>query len=599
MIDRSGVAVGWIPLTENLGEALRALRDSPHIKHKIFWIDQICINQLDDEEKSSQVAMMSKIYTRAVRVILYVGPAGPPAREHKGLKLLKRIQRNVTEEEWEVMYGLGSLERIHEQFYDGSLVFFQLDADLEMLPDEEYSEEEILKRYHEQGWEWLISVTFGDWTRRLWIVQEQLLNHKVVALRGHDLLNWDALASIPFLFAVGYLPECYRDIWFKDVAEEEIEPGSIANALYGTWWERRNRKALGKDAEWVSGLLPNLQWYSGLRCEDPRDRVYGVLAVSSDRHALAIEPDYSASNTIEALSKDVSVAIFVNGGDLWPLSVALEWRRLQSGLPSWCINVDCPRETDSEVMSPSQYEPHPITVREPVGRFDENDNILILKGRILDTIATTPDSAIDSVHLESGWSFLASIVNMLSVELSHDYIANVHRCITSKENWTLPVDGLGSDGEVAAYYLTIYHRTAQEEILKELEEGPSPGRDDLQSRCSSIIENLSPFLPAWGNDLPEETKTATEAIGEKVDLHTLDVGRIIGATSSGRCFNAMRAIRGGDAIAALQGSDRLYLLRPAGDLYSLVGDIYVDGLMNGESYEGLEPDEVDGDISLV
>jgi heterokaryon incompatibility protein (HET) len=38
-----------------------------------FWIDAICINQMDIEEKSWQVAMMDQIYRAATRTIVWVG----------------------------------------------------------------------------------------------------------------------------------------------------------------------------------------------------------------------------------------------------------------------------------------------------------------------------------------------------------------------------------------------------------------------------------------------------------------------------------------------------------------------------------------------
>jgi hypothetical protein len=62
----------------------------------------------------------------------------------------------------------------------------------------------------------------------------------------------------------------------------------------------------------------------------------------------------------------------------------------------------------------------------------------------------------------------------------------------------------------------------------------------------------------------------------------------------------MNKVETGDVIAALRGGHRLYDLRPAeGGGYRVVGDAYVDGLMFGEAYEGLDPEEVDYDIELV
>ena len=54
--------------------ALKALRDKK--RPRILWIDALCINQSDIEERSSQVAFMSSVYSRAVRVIVWLGESG-------------------------------------------------------------------------------------------------------------------------------------------------------------------------------------------------------------------------------------------------------------------------------------------------------------------------------------------------------------------------------------------------------------------------------------------------------------------------------------------------------------------------------------------
>jgi hypothetical protein len=40
----------------------------------------------------------------------------------------------------------------------------------------------------ERVWEWLISLCFNEWGRRLWIVQEQLLNAENIMMRGPQIL---------------------------------------------------------------------------------------------------------------------------------------------------------------------------------------------------------------------------------------------------------------------------------------------------------------------------------------------------------------------------------------------------------------------------
>lgn len=62
---------------ENLYSALAHLRleDRP----RTLWIDAVCINQQDVGERNHQVTQMGLIYTRAERVIVWLGPLTPEA----------------------------------------------------------------------------------------------------------------------------------------------------------------------------------------------------------------------------------------------------------------------------------------------------------------------------------------------------------------------------------------------------------------------------------------------------------------------------------------------------------------------------------------
>ncbi|KAF2023912.1 hypothetical protein EK21DRAFT_11207, partial [Setomelanomma holmii] len=58
-------------ITRNLEEALRALRH-PYDTRRL-WIDAICINQMEPEERTHQVKQMNLIYKSAKRVIVWLG----------------------------------------------------------------------------------------------------------------------------------------------------------------------------------------------------------------------------------------------------------------------------------------------------------------------------------------------------------------------------------------------------------------------------------------------------------------------------------------------------------------------------------------------
>jgi hypothetical protein len=57
--------------SENLDIALSPLRYKD--KSRFLWVDRICIDQKNDEEKSSQIAKMVKIYQGAMRVCISLG----------------------------------------------------------------------------------------------------------------------------------------------------------------------------------------------------------------------------------------------------------------------------------------------------------------------------------------------------------------------------------------------------------------------------------------------------------------------------------------------------------------------------------------------
>jgi hypothetical protein len=59
------------PVTVNLHAALSRLRD--HSFERIIWVDAVCIDQTNPKERKHQVQLMAKIYSKAHRVIVWLG----------------------------------------------------------------------------------------------------------------------------------------------------------------------------------------------------------------------------------------------------------------------------------------------------------------------------------------------------------------------------------------------------------------------------------------------------------------------------------------------------------------------------------------------
>jgi hypothetical protein len=71
-----------LPVTASLYEALCRLRElrmqemqgcAEVYRNRFFWVDAVCINQVDNDEKNHQVGRMAEIYDTAARVVVWLG----------------------------------------------------------------------------------------------------------------------------------------------------------------------------------------------------------------------------------------------------------------------------------------------------------------------------------------------------------------------------------------------------------------------------------------------------------------------------------------------------------------------------------------------
>ena len=62
-----------LKISSNLAEGLKRLHAyAVQARSMSFWVDQICINQEDDAERTQQVCMMRSIYQRSIRTIVWI-----------------------------------------------------------------------------------------------------------------------------------------------------------------------------------------------------------------------------------------------------------------------------------------------------------------------------------------------------------------------------------------------------------------------------------------------------------------------------------------------------------------------------------------------
>lgn len=109
-----------LQVTISLHSALQQIRHT--LMTRILWIDAICINQGDDVEKGQQVGYMAEIYSKASRVIVWLGE--PENGCDKALEdiCLEVDQRSMSSLEPQVKEQISTL--LHRPWFERIWVWF-------------------------------------------------------------------------------------------------------------------------------------------------------------------------------------------------------------------------------------------------------------------------------------------------------------------------------------------------------------------------------------------------------------------------------------------------------------------------------------------
>ncbi|KAH8763236.1 heterokaryon incompatibility protein-domain-containing protein [Diaporthe sp. PMI_573] len=272
-----------IPLTTSLHNALQDLRDCADVQPKTFWADQICINQMDIEEKSHQVAQMDRVYACAKQVVTYLGPG--EEGDNDALDLCLRIH-----EYFDPLMATSELAGLNDATmaeFAGKYTRMELDD----IPEELFFPEEI---FDGDGWKKFVrldNIVSGTWVTRLWLLQENILNNKTAFLRGARTIPWDPIHLVCVLSWVGLVPK--------------IKLGNQVTQMVRVRKAWSARESEPTDLLELQNLMSNFK--TGWQCWDPRDRVYSVLGVAVDARELGlVVPDYKKSTA--QVFTDVAVA---------------------------------------------------------------------------------------------------------------------------------------------------------------------------------------------------------------------------------------------------------------------------------------------------
>lgn len=254
----------------------------------------------------------------------------------------------------------------------------------------------------------------------------------------------------------------------------------------------------------------------------------------------------------------------------------------------------------------TKFKPHTITSGFKLSRFISNQTVLVVKGQILDQVAVNPTNVAhmfgkSDIYTEPTTSpftpqrleFLVHTLRFLSEEQYINVDGPLLLDTVTLESHNIPV----SEEEPSKFFFWQYFRAWSHALKQE------PNVSEEISKCCdsvcSLIEKATLNTNYKALHLMEMDQSITFEAGSRVSSAAFDEDRQLGKTHGGLFYSATYGVEEGDAIVALQGADMFYAIRAEGSNYRLVGDVYVQGMMHREVYEGQNPDLVDYDIHLV
>ncbi|KAK7908441.1 hypothetical protein PG985_015744 [Apiospora marii] len=349
-----------LPVLDTLRPFVQALvRRGKLLDGSWWWIDYICINQLDTGERDEQVQLMQYVYARADHVIAWLG--------------------EESEESDLALDFIGLLDDRMQQP-------FKLDELRSTLQGDQYG------RY----WKALEDFLSRRWWSRNWTVQEFVIPPR--------LSFWCGMRDITRLAVCRSLTAVDRctSTGFKDKpAFRYAYNRKRALDLYGEASKRRQNAV----ASLSLPLLSLASYFSCMDAGDDRDRLYGLTALATDGNLLRVDYDASTEEVYIRFAqafidnhKSLDVICFASGHSaLTPTKPGQ--KKLPSWVPDWrreaSLSVSFMVSQSSSVhignMRPARFRDKEASVRytasgDKAAIYKFQDWSLLTRGVILDTV---------------------------------------------------------------------------------------------------------------------------------------------------------------------------------------------------------------------
>ncbi|KUJ12429.1 HET-domain-containing protein [Mollisia scopiformis] len=546
-----------IDATSNLRHALAHLNDGPSFA---YWIDALCINQSDKVERGHQVQSMRSIYHQARQVLVWLGLDS--GNMSLGMDL-------VTELASQGLFPQTKLEARQ------SLLLAKL-------------VDPLLKPH----WDGVIRIFTNTYWSRTWIVQEI-----VVSLPLETPLLCD-LKSIPLEYIsslLRYIKIYVQPIKFgHSLAYDIVLAGRTITELL---WHRTRWRELGTDfPPYDMSLLRNLVTYDMQECQDPRDKVYALLGISTP--VPGVEFPISYTDPVSEVFRNVAKHIIEGSQRLDILLDCHNASNRSHSAPSWAPDWEHYRRGCRTIY----YDTNGWDASSPLstkGSFRVDNMVLRSRGFIIGEISTISKEfqrskpVLAAMSFRSWLNFVTSTWEVPSA--SKRKPRNWLKPLIS--GWKTPqkqsdkaakVDTENWESALEALYDAIVKTALQEQVY-----GITCPFDKFRSYCEKLIyDSELPAETEWPFAVPHDAaryiagsrlcsiKLSSEkgsgSLGYPGTNYDIDMKNTVGLCPSSAKY--------GDVVAVLRGCKYPLVLRRVsdGEGYEVINSAYVYGFMKGE-----------------
>jgi hypothetical protein len=513
---------GKLLVTKNCEAALRRLRDND--VERIFWIDAICVDQDNTNERNHQVQLMREVYSTAHQVIIWLGDASTDFDDETG--------QPVSDIYMEYLDLMGSqIAQFREEGKDGSASPFYQKI------ESEANKFALNKSQPSPLWRGFQDIHNRRWWSRIWVIQEEALSQTAFLVCGAKATPYD---SFQFLFEA---------ILYGD--------GSNSVRLWKFLYESRDHALIRSYARLPylgsPSMLKNVSRFliltRRLQASDPRDHVFGLLGISEAMKDALPPPDYSKSAAWLFTEVAKTLMEGQHSIDLLRFASNIE-TNLTLELPSWVPDWSNPSVLDVSSETGSSRNVY-NAARNSKAKFKIYADTQELKalGRCFDNLTQMPITDPESYNRRS-----TAFDKILGWQAS----CRLGLSLLSYPTGEAPRDAL---------WRTLCWNFGSRN------ENPSPNEN------AELFED-------WYVQLMSDKWLEGEVMDPDDPFHNLVDGFLapVCVTVKGYLASVPYTAKKGDCIAILSGGRVPFVLRPIGSHYRLIGPCYVHGIMNGGAF---------------